>query len=82
VFATAAACTTRATRGRSRDPQRRGLDYALLHYYIGCDDQERQLADVGFELLECLDLEARPVEAGQTGTVRSFTTWPANGKDC
>jgi SAM-dependent methyltransferase len=39
-------------------------DYAVLHYYITRDDQARQLADHGFELVECLDLDGAPVEAG------------------
>jgi SAM-dependent methyltransferase len=38
------------------------LDYALLHYYIAPPDQARQLAELGFELLECLDLEGRAVD--------------------
>jgi SAM-dependent methyltransferase len=41
-------------------------EYGILHYYIGRDAQARQLAEVGFELLECLDLDARPVQGGQT----------------
>jgi SAM-dependent methyltransferase len=40
------------------------LDYGLLHYYIRRDDQSRQLAQLGYELVECLDLEARAVPAG------------------
>jgi hypothetical protein len=40
-------------------------DYALLHYYIGRDNQERQLEDAGFELLECRELEGRPVGPGE-----------------
>jgi SAM-dependent methyltransferase len=32
-------------------------DFSLLHYYISRDDQERQLAEHGFELLECRDLD-------------------------
>ena len=39
-------------------------DYALLHYYIGRDDQARQLRETGYELLECLDADGRPVGAG------------------
>jgi SAM-dependent methyltransferase len=42
-------------------------DYALLHYYIARDDQDRQLADVGYELIECLDVDGRRVEAGEQG---------------
>jgi SAM-dependent methyltransferase len=41
-------------------------DNRLAHYYIGRDAQERQLAEAGFELLECLDLDARVVGAGET----------------
>jgi SAM-dependent methyltransferase len=40
------------------------LDYALLHYYIARDDEERQLAAAGFALVECLDHDGRPVPAG------------------
>ncbi len=39
-------------------------DYALLHYYISRDAQERQLAAAGLELIECLDLDGQLVEAG------------------
>ena len=28
-------------------------DYSLLHYYIRRDDQERQLEELGYELVEC-----------------------------
>lgn len=38
-------------------------DFALLHYYVTPDTQERQLAAAGFDLLECLDLEGRPAAA-------------------
>jgi hypothetical protein len=37
----------------------------LLHYYIGRDDQQRQLAETGFELLECLDVDGGRVDAGE-----------------
>ena len=40
-------------------------DYSILHYYIGRDAQQRQLAGLGFELLECLDLDGRSVEPGE-----------------
>ena len=40
------------------------LDYSLLHYYIGRDGQDRQLARHGFELLECVDLDGRVVRRG------------------
>jgi SAM-dependent methyltransferase len=39
-------------------------DFSLLHYYITRDEQERQLQAHGFTLVECLDLEAKPVAAG------------------
>ncbi len=39
-------------------------DYQLLHYYIGRDAQSRQLAEAGFELLDCLDGAGRPVPPG------------------
>jgi SAM-dependent methyltransferase len=40
-------------------------DYSLLHYYIGRDDQERQLARHGFELVECLALDGSTVAPGE-----------------
>jgi hypothetical protein len=40
-------------------------DYALLHYYIGRDDQARQLSETGYELVECLDVDGRPVGRGK-----------------
>jgi SAM-dependent methyltransferase len=40
-------------------------DFSLLHYFIARDDQERQLRDHGFELLESLDLEGRAVAPGE-----------------
>jgi SAM-dependent methyltransferase len=36
-------------------------DFSLLHYYIARDAQERQLAEHGFELIECRDLDGRLV---------------------
>ncbi len=41
-------------------------DFSVLHYYIARDAQERQFAEHGFELLECLDLDGRSVAAGGT----------------
>jgi hypothetical protein len=41
-------------------------DFSALHYYITRDAQARQLTDHGFELLECIDLEGRRVEPGET----------------
>lgn len=40
------------------------LDYALLHYYVRRDDQERQLDQLGYELVECLDLDGRTIPPG------------------
>ncbi len=40
-------------------------DFSLLHYYIARDAEERQLAEHGFALLECLDLDAAPVRPGE-----------------
>jgi SAM-dependent methyltransferase len=40
-------------------------DYALLHYYIRRDDQERQLAELGYVLTECLDAAGEVVAPGQ-----------------
>jgi SAM-dependent methyltransferase len=37
------------------------LDYALLHYYIRRSDEARQLEQLGYELVECLDLDGRTV---------------------
>jgi SAM-dependent methyltransferase len=39
-------------------------DFAVLHYYIARDAQARQLAEHGFELMACFDLDGRPVAAG------------------
>ena len=39
--------------------------YRLLHYYIGRDEQERQLEEVGFRLLECIDEDGKTVPAGE-----------------
>lgn len=41
-------------------------DYSILHYYVDRDAQERQLSALGFTLLECLDLDGRPVQAGDS----------------
>jgi SAM-dependent methyltransferase len=40
--------------------------YRLLHYYVSRDAQERQLMQEGFEFLECLDTDARPVAPGES----------------
>jgi SAM-dependent methyltransferase len=42
-------------------------NYALLHYYIGRDEEARQLEELGYELVECLDPDGRPVVAGEAG---------------
>jgi SAM-dependent methyltransferase len=39
-------------------------DFSVLHYYISRDAQGRQLADEGFELQECLDLDGLDVPVG------------------
>jgi SAM-dependent methyltransferase len=40
-------------------------DYALLHYYIARDGEERELAAHSFEMIECLDLSGAVVGAGE-----------------
>ncbi len=42
-------------------------NYALLHYYIGRLAQERQLADVGLDLVEVLEADGVAVSAGEAG---------------
>jgi SAM-dependent methyltransferase len=42
-------------------------NYALLHYYVGRDGEARQLEELGYELVECLDPDGRPVAAGEAG---------------
>lgn len=39
--------------------------YRLLHYYIERDEQERQFAEAGFTLVECLDEDGRVVPPGE-----------------
>lgn len=39
-------------------------DYSIVQYYITRDEQERQLAALGFVLLECRDLAGNEVPAG------------------
>jgi SAM-dependent methyltransferase len=39
-------------------------DFAVLHYYISRDAQEHQFAELGFELVECLDLDGEIVPPG------------------
>jgi SAM-dependent methyltransferase len=40
-------------------------DHRLAHYYIRRDAQERQLADARLKLVDCLDIEGRPVGPGE-----------------
>jgi SAM-dependent methyltransferase len=42
-------------------------EYGLLHYYIGRDGQERQLSELGFRLLDVLDLAGPSVPPGEDG---------------
>ena len=65
-------------RRRLRPLQRREADFAILndiegdygalHYYVRRDDQARQLAEAGFALIECLDLDGQAVTEGHDGT--------------
>ncbi len=48
-------------------------DYSLLHYYIRRDAQERQLAELGYELVECLDGRGDPVGPGGHGATDHHT---------
>jgi SAM-dependent methyltransferase len=64
----------RSNRRRIKPHQRFERDYALLndsghnfsvlHYYIGREAQAKQLADVGFRLVECLDEVGRTLPDG------------------
>jgi 2-polyprenyl-3-methyl-5-hydroxy-6-metoxy-1,4-benzoquinol methylase len=47
-------------------------NYGLLHYYIRRDDQERQLEEIGFELIECLAADGRTVGQGESGNTDSL----------
>jgi SAM-dependent methyltransferase len=47
-------------------------DYGLLHYYIRRDDQGRQLAELGLELVESLELEGGSVAPGSDGAGSSL----------
>jgi SAM-dependent methyltransferase len=67
----------RRNRRRLRPLQRRTGDhavvndsahhYSLLHYYIGRVGQERQLSELGLELLDVLETAGPSVPAGETG---------------
>jgi SAM-dependent methyltransferase len=48
-------------------------DYSLLHYYIRRDDQQRQLEELGYELIECLDGRGDVVEPGGHGPRDHYT---------
>lgn len=47
-------------------------NYSLLHYYIRRDDQQRQLTELGFELIECLAADGRTVGPGGSGNTDSL----------
>jgi SAM-dependent methyltransferase len=48
-----------------------GHEFSLLHYYISRDAQERQFSELGFALLECLDMAGAAVGPGQTAASHS-----------
>jgi SAM-dependent methyltransferase len=68
----------RRNRARLRPRQTRAADHAvlndsahhssLLHYYIGADAQRAQLAGLGFDTLDVLELDGTPVAAGESGS--------------
>jgi SAM-dependent methyltransferase len=41
-------------------------DFSVLHYYITRDAQESQLIDLGYTLIECLDLHGAEVQRGES----------------
>lgn len=43
-------------------------DWAMLHYYIGPNEQARQLAAEGFRLIEAFDQTGKPVAPGERAT--------------
>lgn len=47
-------------------------NYSLLHYYIRRDDQERQLNELGYDLVECLAADGSTVEPGGIGNTDSL----------
>ena len=47
-------------------------NYSLLHYYIRRDGQERQLRELGYELVECLGADGRAVGPGGSGPTDSL----------
>jgi hypothetical protein len=44
------------------------FDYGLLHYFITREAQGRQLAEMGYEVVDCLDREGRSLPDGEPGT--------------
>jgi SAM-dependent methyltransferase len=52
-------------------------DYSLLHYFVSRDESERQLREHGFELLECLDQEGRPIAPGDLAADRPHLHYAA-----
>jgi SAM-dependent methyltransferase len=46
--------------------------YGLLHYYIGRLDQERQLTELGFRVLEVLEVDGSTVAPGEAGQSSSL----------
>ncbi len=42
-------------------------DYGVLHYYIRRHDQERQLLQLGYEPIDCLDVDGRSLAPGEPG---------------
>ncbi|MGH2931039.1 MAG: class I SAM-dependent methyltransferase, partial [Solirubrobacteraceae bacterium] len=67
----------RANRRRLAPLQRRAADhaivndpahdYGLLHYYIDQRGQRRQLAELGYEMVEVVDVDGTPVPPGADG---------------
>lgn len=56
-------------------------DYSILHYYIGRDQQQHQLAELGFEMLDCLDLEGRSVGPGAEAQSHPELHYAARARD-
>jgi SAM-dependent methyltransferase len=56
-------------------------DYELLHYHIDRDVQERQFAELGYVLLECVDEEGRIVPPGETAPEHSELHYVARRVD-
>jgi SAM-dependent methyltransferase len=46
--------------------------YSLLHYFIRRDDQERQLQELGYELVECIAADGKTVPPGGSGNTDSL----------